>query len=112
MFGEKREGGDVSGFAPDTIMIPARPRKMVDELRTFCEEIVNSQEGKRPAHRRGAGEMKTLRLGRRASFLRKERGRRLSGLVPDTIMIPDPAGEMLDDLRTFCEEIVNVVKKL
>ena len=62
MFGEKREGGDVSGFAPDTIMIPARPREMVDELRTFCEEIVNSQEGRRPAHRRGAGEMKTLRL--------------------------------------------------
>ena len=53
MFGEKREGGDVSGLAPDTIMIPARPREMVDELRTFCEEIVNSQEGRRPVLRPG-----------------------------------------------------------
>ena len=44
--------------------------------------------------------------------MRKERGRRLSGFVPDMIIIPDPPQEMLDDLRTFCEEIMNVVKFL
>ena len=31
----------------------------------------------------------------------------MSGFVPDVIIIPDPCGKMLDDLRTFCEEIVN-----
>ncbi len=35
---------------------------MVDELRTFCEEIVNSQEGGGRSSGREPGEMKTLRL--------------------------------------------------
>ena len=44
--------------------------------------------------------------------MRKERGRRLSGFVPDVIIIPEPPWEVLDDLRTFCKGIVNVVKFL
>ena len=57
--------------------------------------------------------MKTPRLTPEGlHFLRKERGRRLSGFVPDTIIIPDLTRKMLDGLRTFCEKMMNAVKFL
>ena len=31
----------MSGFAPDTLIIPGSPGKMLDGLRTFCENYVN-----------------------------------------------------------------------
>ena len=40
--------------------------------------------------------------------MRKERGRRLSGFVPDMIIIPGLPRKVLDDLRTFCKGIVNL----
>ena len=35
----------MSGFVPDMIIIPGLPRKVLDDLRTFCKGIVNLRPG-------------------------------------------------------------------
>ena len=102
----KERGRRLSGFAPDMVIIAGFRREMLDDLRTLCKGIVNT-----PAAAPWGNENPPAHTGG-LPFLRKERGRRLSGFVPDMIIIAGFRREMLDDLRTFCEEIMNARRQV